>query len=124
MVNNMSVIKTYQDLEVWQKARELVKETYQLSKRLPKEETYALSDQMRRAAVSIPSNIAEGFGRSGSKDYPHFLTVALGSTYELETQLALCEDLRLLEHSEITPALALCTSIAMMLNKLIKRLST
>ena len=71
----MSEIKSFQDLEVWQRARELVTETYTLCKQLLKEELYSLSDQMRRAAVSIPSNIAEGFGRTGSKDYPHFLSL-------------------------------------------------
>ena len=119
----MGEIKTYQDLEVWQRAIELVKETYKLSKKLPKEEIYALSDQMRRAAVSILSNIAEGCGRSGSKDYPHFLSVALGSTYELQTQLILGEELGFFEIKENAQALELCDRVGMMLNKFIKRLS-
>lgn len=119
----MSEIKTYRDLEVWQRAIELVKVIYSLCKKLPKEELYSLSDQMRRAAVSVPSNIAEGYGRSGSKDYPHFLSVALGSTYELETQLILGEELGFFEINENAEALELCGRIGMMLNKLIKRLN-
>ena len=119
----MSEIKTYQDLEVWQRAIELVKETYRLCKKLPEEELYSLSDQMRRTAVSIPSNIAEGYGRSGSKDYPHFLSIALGSVYELQTQLILGEELEFFETKENAQALELCDRVGMMLNKLIKRLS-
>ena len=71
----------------------LAKEIYALTKYLPKEETYALADQMRRAAVSIPSNIAEGHARQSSKDYRHFLYIARGSKAELETQLLLAKDL-------------------------------
>ena len=75
----------YKDLTAWQKSMELVKEVYCLVKKLPKEETYSLSDQMRRAAVSIPSNIAEGNGRKSLTDYARFLDIARGSEYELET---------------------------------------
>ena len=69
----MDKLMLYRDLIVWQKAMELVKETYILVKKLPKEETYALSDQMRRAAISIPSNIAEGYGRKSKTEYSRFL---------------------------------------------------
>ena len=72
---------------LWQKAMELVKLTYLLVKKLPKEETYALSDQMRRAAISIPSNIAEGNGRASKTEYRRFLDISRGSLFELETQL-------------------------------------
>ena len=80
-------IKSYKDMIVWQKAMELAIEIYKLVKLLPKEETYALSDQMRRAAVSIPSNIAEGQSRSGTKEFVQFLSIAKGSNAELFTQL-------------------------------------
>ena len=119
----MAGIKSYEDLIVWQKSRELVKETYLLCKKLPKEETYALGDQMRRAAVSIPSNIAEGSGRTGNKDFKHFLSVALGSTYELRTQLTLCEDLGFFTAEDKDSAFKLTERIAMMLNKLMSSLS-
>ena len=80
-------MNSYQDLEVWKKSIDFVEQIYRLVKQLPKEETYALSDQMRRAAVSIPSNIAEGANRKTTKEYIQFLYIALGSTAELETQL-------------------------------------
>jgi len=80
-------VNSYQDLEVWKKSIDFVEQIYRLVKQLPKEETYALSDQMRRAAVSIPSNIAEGANRKTTKEYIQFLYIALGSTAELETQL-------------------------------------
>ncbi len=83
----------FKELIVWQKAMVLVKETYRLVKLLPKEEMYALSDQMRRAAASIPSNIAEGHSRSSKKEFAQFLSVASGSRSELETQVLLCEEI-------------------------------
>ncbi len=73
------MIKDFKDLIVWQKAMELVVEVYNLVKKLPKEELFALSDQMRRSAISIPSNIAEGQGRNSTKEYIHFLAIAKGS---------------------------------------------
>ena len=82
--------KDHKDLIVWQKSMDLLVEIYHFVKKLPKEETYALSDQMRRAAVSIPSNIAEGRGRSSEKDYLRFLFIARGSQAEIETQLFAC----------------------------------
>ena len=87
------MIKSYKDLDVWKKSIELVKEVYILVKYLPKEETYALSDQMRRSAVSIPSNIAEGSGRNGTKEYLQFLYIALGSLCELETQIIIAKEI-------------------------------
>ena len=69
-------MESYQDLIVWQKSMQLVKEVYTLVKQLPREEQFALSDQMRRAAVSIPSNIAEGYGRNSTNDYIRFLNIA------------------------------------------------
>ena len=74
-----------EDLIVWQKAMDLTTEIYRLIKFLPREETYALSDQMRRAAVSIPSNIAEGHGRNSNKEFANFLSIARGSLTELRT---------------------------------------
>ena len=81
------IINSYRDLNVWEKSMELARVVYGLVKFLPKEELYALSDQMRRAVVSIPSNIAEGAGRRSEAEFAHFLDIALGSAYELETQL-------------------------------------
>lgn len=80
-------VKDYKELKVWQKGIEIVDRIYRLTDRFPKSEVYGLAGQMRRAAVSIPSNIAEGFVRRGSKEYRQFLHVSLGSCAELDTQM-------------------------------------
>ena len=85
--------KSFKDLIVWQRSYDLVKEIYTITKAFPKDETYALSQQMRRAAVTIPSNIAEGYGRQHDKEYKQFLSIAYGSLCELETQYLLSIDL-------------------------------
>ncbi|WP_400190753.1 four helix bundle protein [Hymenobacter sp. B81] len=85
--------KSYKDLAVWQQGRKLVQYAYVMTKAFPAEERHDLVSQMRRAAVSIPSNIAEGCGRQHPKDTIHFLTIARGSLYELETQIYLSFDL-------------------------------
>ena len=87
-------VKSYQELIVWQKAMQLVEEVYRLARMLPKAELFALSDQMRRAAVSIPSNIAEGQARNSTKEFVNFLSISRGSTAELETQLMICVRLK------------------------------
>ena len=84
---------SFKDLIVWQKAYELVKQTYQLTTCFPQEEMFGLARQMRRAAVAIPSNIAEGYGRQSTKEYRQFLSIAYGSLCELETQHLLSIDL-------------------------------
>ena len=118
----MAGIKNYRELVVWKRSMELVVETYKLVKHLPKEETYALSDQIRRAVVSIPSNIAEGNGRASAKDYARFLSLARGSKYELETQLMICVDLHYLSEDQISRAMILSGEIGRMLNALILKL--
>lgn len=85
--------KGFKDLIVWQKAFLLVKEIYQMTKMFPKDELYSLSQQLRRAAVAIPSNIAEGYGRQHDKEYRQFLSIAYASLCELETQYLLSIDL-------------------------------
>lgn len=115
-------MNSYRDLVVWQKSMDMVVEIYRICKFLPKTETYALSDQMRRAAVSIPSNIAEGYGRNATRDYVRFLSIARGSKYELETQLELCVRLGFVPKEEIQTALQSCDEIGKMLNVLIMRL--
>ena len=81
----------YQSLTVWQKAMELAREVYTLTNALPQKEQFGLCDQMKRAAISVPSNIAEGFRRSSKKDYAHFISIAHGSLSELETQILLAQ---------------------------------
>jgi len=117
-------VQKYEDLIVWQKAMDLVVEVYKIVKLLPNEEIYALSDQMRRAALSIPSNIAEGQGRNTTKDFIKYLYIAKGSTGELETQLLICVRLQYLTRSQIETAQSLLVEIGKMLNALIQSLST
>ena len=117
-------LKKYEDLTVWQKAMDLVTEVYKLVKLLPKEEIYVLSDQMRRSAVSIPSNIAEGQERDTTKDFVKFLYIAKGSNAELETQLMICVRLKYLTQSQTEVARGLVCEIGKMLNSLIKKLAT
>lgn len=95
-------VKSYRDLVAWQRARELVKEVYLLTAKFPVGERFGLVSQMDRAAVSIPSNIAEGYGRATTQDYLHFLRIARGSAYELETQLVLAGDLCLCAGEDVS----------------------
>lgn len=87
------MVKDYKELQVWQRGRALVQSIYTITKAFPGEEQYCLTSQMRRAAISVPSNIAEGQLRGSTKDYLHFITIAIGSLAELETQIILAEDL-------------------------------
>jgi four helix bundle protein len=89
----MANISNYKDLLIWQKGIILVVRVYQLVKSFPQEELYALTSQIKRAAVSIPSNISEGYGRNTDKSFSHFLDISRGSLYELETQLIIAKEL-------------------------------
>ena len=120
----MESIKDFKDLFLWQRAMDLVVEVYDLVKKLPKEELFALSDQIRRAAISIPSNIAEGQGRNSSKAFIHLLSIAKGSKAELETQLLLCVRINYLKELEIEKAMSLVEEVGKMLHSLQKRLTT
>ena len=106
-------VQKYEDLIVWQKAMDLVTEVYKLVKLLPGEELYALSSQMKKAAVSIPSNIAEGQERSTAKDFAKFLYIAKGSKAELETQLLICIRLEYLTQSQIETAQSLLGEVGL-----------
>ena len=117
-------LRSFRDLIVWQKAMRLARETYCLVKLLTMEERYALSDQMRRAAVSIPSNIAEGQSRNTKKEFIQFLHIAKGSNSELMTQFLLCLDFEYLKKEEIQKVMNLCTEIDGLLGGLIKSLKT
>ena len=115
-------MSSYRDLTVWQKSMDLVDVIYALCKQLPREETYCLSDQMRRSAVSIPSNIAEGQKRSSAKDFSHFLSISAGSCAELETQLFIATRQNMLTEEQIQPALQLTNEISHMLAAMIGKL--
>jgi len=93
-------IKNFKDLKIWQKGMELAKVIYQATDSFPAKETYGIISQMRRSAVSVPSNIAEGFMRRHNKEYKQFLYIALGSLAELETQVLLSEELGFLKKAE------------------------
>ncbi len=114
-------ISSYQDLIVWQKSYELVKIVYKLTKQLPQEEVYGLKSQVQRSAVSIPSNIAEGFCRRTPKDFKQFLHIAFGSTGELSTQLLLCRDLYKINIDE---ADSLIVEVSKMLRAFIGKIAT
>lgn len=120
----------FKELIVWQKSMELVRVVYQLSKTFPADERFALTDQLRRAVVSIPSNIAEGNGRAGNKDYAHFLSIARGSLFETMTQLQIAEDLGYLgdgeglgleSRSTMEIVNSLCEEIGRMLTAMLRR---
>ena len=93
----MSEIKTYRDLIIWQKSMSLVTEIYNITNNFPASELYALTNQLRRCAVSIPSNIAEGYGRNSTGDYKRFLQIAVGSLFELQTQIEIAYNLKYIQ---------------------------
>ncbi len=91
----------YKEMKIWQKARTLVKAVYEITEKLPKDELYGLTSQIRRAVVSVPANIAEGAGRGTDRDFGHFLNIARGSLFELDTLLILAKDLEYISESEL-----------------------
>jgi len=116
------MLKNYKDLKVWQKSYELCLEIYRLTAKFPKEERYGLASQIRRSVVSIPSNVAEGYGRKTTKDYIRMLYISYGSVCELETQILLAGDLDLIEKGELGTLKKDIAEIERMLNALIKSL--
>lgn len=118
----MEKIKTFRDLKIWQKGIELIKEVYKVSKDFPKEEQYGLSAQMRRSSISIPSNIAEGFRRRYSKEHKQFLSIALGSCAELETQTVIAKELDYINKESETILLEFIDHISRMIVNLDKKI--
>ena len=114
---------SYEDLRVWQKAMDLVEETYRLTADFPKNEEFGLKSQMRRAAISVPSNIAEGQGRHYPKVFREFLYIALGSLYELRTQLKLAGRLGVVPTDNCEQANLYCTEVGKMLHRLVGSIS-
>ena len=115
---------SHKDLKVWVKGIELVKSIYEITKLFPTNEQFGLTSQMRRAAVSIPSNIAEGCGRNSDKELIHFLYIALGSASELETQLIISQELHFLENEKSEQIQSLIFEIIKMISSLIKSIRT
>jgi|SRR3989344_4895032 len=111
-------MKTYRELIVWQKSIKLVVGIYRTTALFPKEETYGLMSQMRRAVVAIPSNIAEGYSRRHTKEFAQFVKGAFASGAELETQIIVAKELRFLSVDKFTEVDGLLTEVMRMLNKL------
>lgn len=105
----------FEKLKFWVKSIDFAKNIYLMSVELPKDEKFGLISQMKRCAVSIPSNIAEGSGRNSNKEFNHFLAVSLGSAYELQTQLLLCKELALIDDFKINELLKDLTEIQKMI---------
>ena len=115
-------IHSYKDLIVWQKSMNLVVKIYELTEKFPKSEIYGLISQMRRSAVSIPSNISEGRRRSSRKDFRNFLVIAYGSGSELETQLEIAKRLQFGNNSDYEEVDSFLSEVMRMLNKMLSGL--
>lgn len=115
-------MRNHKDLIVWQKSIALVRRLYEVTRVFPQEELFGLTSQMRRAAVSIPSNIAEGYGRIYDKERINFLSIALGSASELETQLIISNDLGFMNEADSAGLSSLNNEVILMLSSLIKGL--
>jgi four helix bundle protein len=111
-------VRSYEDLTVWKRSIQLVVEVHHMAKSFPADERFILGAQLRRAALSIPVNIAEGHGRGTSPDYVHFLTIARGSLYELSTCLVIAEALGYLTQDQLAHARSLAAEVGRMLNAL------
>ena len=111
-------INSYRDLEVWQMGIELVKRVYRLIRELSSEERFALGDQMRRAAVSVPANIAEGWARDHTKEYMRFISIARGSLAELDTFFTLCIELEYVQAERMQQLIDFTDRLGRMLNTL------
>ena len=114
----MSTVYSYEDLSVWKKSMNLAVMIYELTKLMPKEEVYGLSAQMRRAAVSVPSNIAEGQQRVSTRDFLRFLSIARGSNAQLQMQLLLACKLNYFQSEQIQKAMNLTREVSKMINAL------
>ncbi len=114
----------YQKLQIWQKSFQLSLEIYEVTKDFPKEEIFGLTSQMRRSAVSIPSNIAEGAGRNTKKDFAHFLSISKSSANELETQILIAEGLKYIGSEKSEKLQSDIQEILRMITKFIQNLSS
>lgn len=115
-------VVSYRELIVWQKAIALATSVYETTKTFPQSELYGLTSQMRRSAFSIPSNIAEGFCRGGKPEFRHFLQISFGSGAELETQLTIAKNIRILQEKEHSDIMKELEEIMRILNKMISNL--
>jgi four helix bundle protein len=116
------MLRSFRELTVWQKSMQLAIDIYRLAQGFPREETYGLASQLRRAAVSIPSNIAEGHGRSGVGEYRQFLWIARGSNFELQTQLEIAKALKMGDPKLLQESEALSQEVGKMIYALLDKL--
>ena len=117
-------VESYKELKVWQEGVKLVEEIYELTRSFPPKEQYSLTSQIQRAAVSIPTNIAEGWGRGKTGEYVQFLRIARGSLMELETQLIISQRLNYIDQNTLSQFEENIEKIGKMINALIKNLGT
>lgn len=115
-------VRSYKDLEVWQTAMEVAEISYRTTAKFPREEIYGLTTQVRRAAVSVAANIAEGYGRETTASFVQFLRIAQGSVKELETHLMLCSRIELAKAEDLERLLQKCERVSKMLRNLIRSL--
>jgi four helix bundle protein len=115
--------RSYKDLVAWQKSMDLVTATYRTTASFPRDELFGLTSQLRRAAVSIPSNIAEGQGRISEKEFRYFLGQARGSPMEVETQIQIAENLGYLKKEQTNPLLHSCAEVGRILKGLLASVS-
>ena len=120
----MSGYQKYTELDVWKQARELASDIYQLTASYPKSEQFGIISQIRRCAVSIPSNIAEGCGRQHTKETIHFLSIARGSLFELETQLYISKDLSFINNEQLSVRLNKIEELGKLINGFMRYYST
>ena len=113
---------TFRDLKVWDKSMKLVTKVYEKSKVFPSEETYGLTSQIKKSAISIPSNIAEGYGRDGKKDYLKFLNISISSLFELQTQIEIANNLNFLSQKEFDEIYEETKEIERMLSSFIRKI--
>jgi len=120
----MTDFQKYTELDVWKHAREIASYIYELTTTYPKTEQFGITSQIRRCAVSIPSNIAEGCGRQHNKESIQFLTIARGSLFELETQLYISKDLKFIDEEQLSTCLSKIESLGKLLNGFIRYYNT
>ncbi len=120
-ITGLKLVRTFQDLLVWNKAMDLVTEIYRLTKTFPKDELFGLTGQLRRAAISVPANIAEGQGRLSEKEFRQFLGNARGSLSEMETHILIARNLRYLDEESTRHLLDASAEVGMILNGLLSK---
>ncbi|MEW6275360.1 MAG: four helix bundle protein [Bacillota bacterium] len=116
-------MKSYRDLVVWRKAMHIVTKVYKITLKFPEDKNYILGSQLRRSAISIPCNIAEGYGRNSTNDYLRFLKISMGSVYELQTCLEIAKNLNFVDEDTFKVIYENTREIERMLSSLIKKLN-